>query len=781
LKRSLNKPAYMTLTKTLTVALVGNPNTGKTSLFNQLAGMNQRVGNYPGVTVETKKGVCRHDGQSFDLIDLPGTYSLSARSPDEMLAVDVILGHGEHKPDLVVTIVDASNLERNLYLTTQLFDLGVPVIIALNMMDVARNLGLKIDVAALERNLGVPIVPIQANRGIGIGELKERILEVADRGPTDFGSEPSTAFQADLHGVTRHPNLAKPISIRRLPFPAAFEAEVQGITTRLGQEFPSVLARRLLLDVGGQVERRVIETKDKNIAGHLISARQRLAEAGLGVTSLEPRTRYSWIREKVDGCIQRPAVRTKTFTDRIDRVLTHPIVGTGIFLAMMFGVFAILFFGAKPLSAWISQGQDALGEFVREWMPAGPLRGMIVEGIIKGVGTIIVFVPQIFILFAFIALLEDCGYMARAAYLMDRVMRGAGLNGRSFIPLLSSAACAVPGILAARVIENRRDRLATILVAPLMTCSARLPVYVLLTSAFLSTAKGYSPWMAVLVIFGLYVFGLVMAPLVALCLKWTLLRGETPPFVMEMPLYKVPSPLLVLRRAVEASWEFLARAGTVILATIIVIWFLLNYPRVGADGVDFDAAIDKLSASIKEPREKIKEKEDALGEGESDEELDALRKEIAPTEDKINELQQEWKGNSYLGQLGHWIEPAVRPLGWDWRIAVSVLAAFPAREAMVGTLGMVYGEGDVDSADAKDLNRLGVTIGKEEAYTIPVVMSVLVFFALCCQCASTLAVIRRETRSWAWPAFTFVYLTALAYAGAFVTFQVGTWFVGVMT
>ena len=474
-------------------------------------------------------------------------------------------------------------------------------------------------------------------------------------------------------------------------------------------------------------------------------------------------------------------MRAKTFTDRIDRVLTHPIVGTAIFLAMMFGVFAILFFGAKPLSAWISQGQDALGNLVSEWMPAGPLRGMIVEGIIKGVGTIIVFVPQIFILFAFIALLEDCGYMARAAYLMDRVMRGAGLNGRSFIPLLSSAACAVPGILAARVIENRRDRLATILVAPLMTCSARLPVYVLLTGAFLSPTKGYSWWMPVLVIFGLYVFGLVAAPLVALCLKWTLLRGETPPFVMEMPLYKMPSPLLVLRRALEASWEFLARAGTVILATILVIWFLLSYPNTGADGVSYDAKIDELSESIKEPLEKIKAKEEALGEDATDEELDALRKQVAPTKKEIGDLQSKWKEESYLGQLGHWIEPAVKPLGWDWRIAVSVLAAFPAREAMVGTLGMVYGEGDVDSADSKDLDRLSRTIGKEDAYTIPVVLSVLVFFALCCQCASTLAVIRRETRSWGWPAFTFVYLTALAYAGAFVTYQVGTWIVGVMS
>jgi ferrous iron transport protein B len=286
--------------------------------------------------------------------------------------------------------------------------------------------------------------------------------------------------------------------------------------------------------------------------------------------------------------------------------------------------------------------------------------------------------------------------------------------------------------------------------------------------------------MPVLVIFGLYVFGLVVAPLVALCLKWTLLRGETPPFVMEMPLYKMPSPLLVLRRALEASWEFLARAGTVILATILVIWALLNFPNAGADGVDYDTRIEKLSESIKDVRANIEEKEKELGKESTDPELVALRERTAPVEKEINDLQQEWKSGSYLGQVGHWIEPAVRPLGWDWRIAVSVLAAFPAREAMVGTLGMMYGQGDVDSQDSKAIKELGDEIGKVEEYTIPVVLSVLVFFALCCQCASTLAVIRRETRSWAWPAFTFAYLTALAYAGAFVTYQVGIWFLGAL-
>jgi ferrous iron transport protein B len=709
----------MTATNSILVALVGNPNTGKTSLFNDLAGMNQRVGNYPGVTVETKKGKCHHRNGSFDLIDLPGTYSLSARSPDEMVAVDVILGQKgpDHKPDLVVTIVDASNLERNLYLTTQVFDLGVPVIIALNMIDVAENLGLKIDVAQLEKNLGVPIVPIQANKGKGIDVLKAKIVETVERSQ----------------------------SCHCLSFPEAFEDEVDGLRSHLGDGFPSVLARRLLLDVGGQTERRIIETKGNGIADHLKSARLRLAQAGCGVTSLEARTRYAWIRQAVTGCIERPAQRRRTWTDSIDRVLTNKFWGSLIFLALMFSVFVAIYFGARPIMDLIGEGQKWLMGVVKGQMSPGPLRGLIVDGIIKGVGDIVVFLPQILILFALIALLEDCGYMARAAYLMDRIMSKAGLNGKSFIPLLSSVACAVPGILSARVIENRRDRLATILIAPLMSCSARLPVYILLVGVVTSSE---SVWEQPLWLFGLYLIGLILAPLIALLLKRTLLRGETPAFVMEMPLYKVPSPLLVLRRAWDAGWMFLRRAGTIILATMVIIWALLYFPTTSPDGTNYEARIETLENAEK------------------------------PDKNAINALKQEWKSQSYLGQAGKAIEPVVRPLGWDWKIGLAVLAAFPAREVAVGTFGIIYGEGDVDSREETEVKTLSGVLKRTGTFTIPVSLSVLVFFALCCQCASTLAVIRRETNSWGWPAFTFVYMTSLAYVGALVSYQVGSWFAG---
>jgi ferrous iron transport protein B len=425
--------------------------------------------------------------------------------------------------------------------------------------------------------------------------------------------------------------------------------------------------------------------------------------------------------------------RPITWTDRIDRVLTHRVWGTLIFLAVMFLVFQSIYFWADPLMKGIDVGKNALRDLVIASLSPGPLRGLLADGVINGVGSVVKFLPQIMILFAFLAVLEDCGYMARAAFLMDRLMAKAGLNGKSFIPLLSSVACAVPGIMSARVIENRRDRLATILVAPLMSCSARLPVYLLLIGAFLG---GYAWWVPGLTLFGLYSIGLVMAPLVAFVLKGTLLRGEAPIFVMEMPLYKVPSWRIVVRRAVDGGWMFVRRAGTLILATMVVIWALLYYPSTDAQGRSYEQRIEQA---------------------EDDDDGDATR--------------AEWKANSVLGSVGKFIEPAVEPLGWDWRIGTAALASFPAREVMVGTLGIVFSQGEGESDDADYRDRIGATL--HGIFTVPVALSVMVFFALCCQCASTLAVIKRETNSWLWPAFTFTYMTGLAYLGALVTYQVG--------
>lgn len=740
-----------------TIALVGNPNTGKTTLFNALSGLNQRVGNYPGVTVETKKGRFRHNGQTFDVIDLPGTYSLAARSPDEMVAVELLLGQKaeEPAPDAVVVIVDAANLERNFYLMTQVQELGIPVIVALNMIDVAQAQGTRIDAADLSHKLGLLVVPLQANKRKGIDELKEAVAR-------------TIANPAAQHGV---------------PFPESFEKEVRDVAALLGEGTPPFLARRLLLDVGGYTEQIFAERCGARVLEDVRAARKRLAEAGCAIPAIEARTRYGWIRQATAGCLTRPEQRPMTWTDRLDRSLTHRVWGTLTFAALMFVVFQAIYTWAGPLMDLIGTGQETLGEAVSAGLDAGPLRSLIVDGIINGVGSVVVFVPQIFILFAFIAVLEDCGYMARAAFLMDRIMARAGLNGKSFIPMLSSVACAVPGIMAARVIENRRDRLATIMVAPLMSCSARLPVYMLLIGAFLG-GDAYPFWLPGVTLFAMYLIGIVAAPLVALALKRTVLRGPTPVFVMEMPLYKTPSLRLVLRRSIEASWLFIRRAGTLIFASMIVVWALLYFPATASDGTNYDLERTQLQerrAALDEEIEALKEHLPA--QPELQERIDDTQAQAEELDAQINELSARWSRQSWLGRAGQWLEPVVRPLGWDWRIGMAALASFPAREVMVGTLGLIFSEGEGDAGDEEFRAALGDRLrgatwddSDRPLFNVPVALSIMVFFALCCQCVSTLAVIKRETNSWGWPVFTFVYMTALAYLGALAVYQIGSLF-----
>ena len=447
----------------LRVALVGNPNAGKSTLFNALSGLRQHVGNYPGVTVEMKKGRFSFHGIDFTLIDLPGTYSLAPRSPDEMVAVDLLLGRRaeEAAPDLVLAVIDASNVDRHLYLTTQLMELGLPMVVAVTMTDTAAAQGIALDYAKLAAALGVPVVPVLASRGVGLDALRAALC----------------------HGG-------------RVPVPPKFPDAVTGELDTLGAAYPLVprfLVQRLLFDVGGHIETWLTQTLAATLPAELISARQRLAAAGCAVSGVEARTRYGWIRNATAGAVTKPATRLTTRTDRIDRVLTHKVWGTLAFLAVMFLVFQSIFVWAKPFMDAIDAGRGYVGEAITAHLAAGPLRSLLVDGVLKGVGGVLVFLPQILILFAFIAVLEDCGYMARAAFLMDKVMSRCGLNGKSFIPLLSSVACAVPAILSTRVIENRRDRLATIVVAPLMSCSARLPVYALFIGSFLR--DGYPWWL----------------------------------------------------------------------------------------------------------------------------------------------------------------------------------------------------------------------------------------------------------------------------------------------
>ncbi len=710
----------------LTVALVGNPNAGKSTLFNALSGLRQHVGNYPGVTVELKKGLATIDGRAVEFIDLPGTYSLAARSPDEMVAVDLLLGRRpeEKRPDAILAIVDASNLERHLYLTTQLMELGVPVVLAVNMVDVAARQGIAVNVEKLSQSTGLPVVAIQANAGVGLDKLKAAILAAAGTPPP-----------------------ARP------PLPEAIERETESLANELNGSVPTFLARRLLLDIGGYTESWLTTKHGPALGANLEAARLRLTEAGHAIPAAEAKARYAWIRKVVGESVTKPHQRPVTGTDKLDRVLTHKVWGTLVFLAIMFVVFqAIFVFASIPMDA-IKEGFKKIGDGIESVMTPGPLRALLVDGVVAGVGGVVVFLPQILFLFAFIAILEDCGYMARAAFLMDKIMSRCGLSGKSFIPLLSSVACAIPGVMATRVIENRRDRLATILVAPLMSCSARLPVYGLLIGAFLTKDRPF--WLPGLALFGMYLIGFVVAPLVALLLKRTLLKGETPVFVMELPQYKRPAIRAIVRRMLEAGWAFLRRAGTLILASMILIWALLYFPNTDASGAKYDAKLAEIAEQAETAEDDAKES----------------------LEKQANELRGEWKRNSLLGQFGRSLEPVFRPLGWDWKIGVAALASFPAREVIVGTLGILYDQGDVDEEKEEQLQdeiKARWTEDPERGrYAVPTAFSVMVFFALCCQCVSTLAVIRRETKSWAWPAFTFAYMTALAYIAALVVFQVG--------
>ncbi len=737
------------------VAVVGNPNTGKSTLFTALAGVRQRVGNYPGVTVEKKIAALPLGRVDCRLVDLPGTYSLAPRSPDEMVAVDVLLGRQEGVGPIaaVLSIVDASNLERNLYLVSQVLELGLPTVVALNMVDLARAKGLKIDVEQLRSRLGVPVVEVQANRGIGVAELRAALAAAvtAEAPPAQRESPLPEAFQREAAGLCR-----------------SLAASANGAAHPSAKPLDEYMAGRLLLDMSGYLQTALAAGRGEAFAVELSAARSRLAAQGCPVPAIEAHARYAWVSRVLEGVVSRPAVRIAQRGEGLDRLLTHKLWGTLVFLAAMLLVFSAVFLAADPLMQGIDALIGAVGDAASAALAEGPLRSLLVDGVIGGVGSVLVFLPQILILFFFLGVLEDCGYMARAAYLMDKLMVGVGLSGKSFIPLLSSFACAIPGVMATRVIENRRDRLTTILVAPLMSCSARLPVYTVLIGAFIP-ARGLLGGLLQLqglTLFAMYLVGIVAAAVVALVLKKTLLRGPTPPFVLELPTYKWPSMRVVLVRMAERGWSFVYRAGTLILAVSIVVWAASYYPH-RSERVDSQLAprAQSLTARLAE--------------------LDAAAADRPAIEEQLSDVEHdiaaEYQRTSYLGRLGRAIEPAVRPLGWDWRIGCAVLASFPAREVVMGALGVIYNLGsDLDVGDESARDRLAMRMraarwddSEEAVYNVPVALSIMVFFALCAQCASTLVVIRRETNSWRWPVFTFAYMTILAYLGALATYQVG--------
>lgn len=724
---------------TLTVALIGNPNTGKSTLFNALSGFRSLTGNYPGVTVEKKVGRTQVGDRTVDLVDLPGTYSLSPRTLDEMVAVNVLLGRQADvgSPDVVICIVDASNIERNLYLVSQVLDLGLPVVLVLNMVDVAASRGITIDAAALSRRLGLPVIKTEAHRKRGIDELRQAIVAAA-------GTLPAP---------------------RERLFPPAFTVECERLGERLAAcglaGTPHYLLERYLLDVGGYLETHSVNGETGELVEYLCQARSRLGEQGCKVPAIEARVRYQWARQVLEGVVSRPAVRPITGSDKLDRFLTHRFAGLAVFAAIMFLIFQAISTGASFLMEFCEAGQAWAKALVEGAVAPGPLQSLLADGVIAGVGGVLVFLPQIVILFLFIATLEDCGYMARAAFVMDRLMTRVGLSGKSFVPLMSSFACAIPGVMATRVIENRRDRLTTILVAPLMSCSARQPVYALMIVAFIPATTYLGGWVGLqgLVLFAMTSLGAVVAVPVAWLFKKTLFKGETPPFVMELPSYKWPSPRLVMHRVYDQAKAFVTRAGTLIFATSLLVWGASYFPGDHAEERMLQAKIEKLRRLASDDP--------------------GRRDELASLIEKNNQVSEKLLEESFLGRFGKAIEPVVKPLGWDWKIGVGVIASFPAREVIVSTLGTIYSLGkDVNEEDEglQAAVRASTWPDGRPVYNIPVAFSIMVFFALCAQCASTLMVIRRETNSWRWPAFTFGYMTLLAYVAAFVAYRIGSQF-----
>ena len=758
-----------------TVAVIGNPNTGKSTLFTALTGVHSRIGNYPGVTVEKKLGWFEFEGQSIRLVDLPGTYSLSPRTIDEMVSVDVLLGRQAEvgQIDAVVCIADASNLERNLYVVSQVLDLGLPTVLILNMWDVAQSRGIQIDPVELGRRLGVQVIPCEAHRRKQIDNVRSGIVQAC------HSSKPTP------------PDL----------FPEAFHEEGQKLQAEFlqlsGQKLPTYLVERMILDVGGQLETELTKSDPEQLMSRLKESRERLKAVQFRVPNIEAKLRYGWSRKILNGVMTVPETRTATATDSLDRWLTHKFWGLLVFCLAMFIVFQSISWAAQPLMKFCEMGQKHVGEMVGSLLPFGPFRSLMVDGVIAGVGGILVFLPQICFLFLFIALLEDCGYMARAAFLMDKLMTKVGLSGKSFVPLMSSFACAIPGIMATRTIENRRDRMVTILIAPLMSCSARAPVYWLMVAAFFPSISWAGGWITLhgIMLFIMTFFGAVVAVPIAWLFKKTLFKGETPPFVMELPSYKVPSPRIVLHRVFDRATAFVMRAGTLILATSILIWCASYFPsdhteeqkvlvEIRQAETAFASELD-LKEQLNQLRENTVSRKvpplDAVPLPEIDEKIAKLDERLKPLHelfDKRNKISEQLLANSFLGRFGKVIEPVVKPLGWDWRIGVGVLASFPAREVIVATLGTIYSlGGDVDEKSQglqSALQSANWPDGRP-VYSIPVAMSIMVFFALCAQCASTLMVIRRETNHWGWAGFTFVYMTVLAYIGAWIAYVLTGW------
>jgi ferrous iron transport protein B len=689
------------------VITIGNPNTGKSTLFNHLTGLRQKVSNYAGVTVERVSGHMSVDGVDIHLVDVPGTYSLAAHSPDEMIAVDVLHGASVDlvRPACALVVVDATNLRRNLFLVTQVLEAEIPVVVALNMIDLLETAGVELDCAKLQDQLGVPVVPIAAAEGRGIEALKQTLA--------DMIKSPSVP------------------SLRLMP-------EIDAAVEQLGQDLQQrgitvhhIELRRALIDASGYAEQRLVERHGEFVLDRIHELRK-AAGGGRSLSTLEARDRYSWIQTALKETEQRTEPPAQRIRDSIDAVVNHPVIGTALFALVMATVFQAVFAWAGPLVDGIDYLTGSFGSQVSAWLGDGLFASFLSDGVIAGVGSVVVFLPQIIILFAFIIILEDSGYMSRAAFLMDRVMRGMGLSGQSFIPMLSSFACAVPGIMGTRTIANQYDRLATIMAAPFMTCSARLPIYSLLIAAFVPDTRYASGLINLqgLVLFGLYVLGILGGAATAWMISRLYWARTKSRFLLEMPPYRMPNARALLSKLLTRALVFLRRAGTIIFLVAIAVWALASFPRPSAH-----AGSEQAPTTI---------------------------------------------ADSYLGRMSIAVAPVFAPLGWDWKITAAVLASFPAREVVIAALATIYAvdtTGTDDAAGSTLTRRIQNArhVDGTPVYTLPMVIGLLIFYAFCLQCAATIAVMRRETGSWRWPLIAWTYMTGLGYAGAFAAFQIGTW------
>ena len=689
------KPAQKLTQDSHWVALVGNPNCGKTAIFNLLTGLNQKVSNYPGITVEKKEGTVYAQGdKTFNLLDLPGTYSLSAESFDEQIVSDQVLSwaKGENPPAVIVSVVDASNLSRNLYLTTQLLDLDIPTIVVLNMMDQLKDSS-QIEIQKLKKELGVSaVVPISAKMNWGLDALK-------------------SAIQKSLVNV------------------AQTNHQSQWINQDISHQIKLLIEPHFSSSkfAAAHALRRISRNESLNGENSNIEAiRNSILELGYNTDTLEATLRYKWI----DGILPfvQPKIRTKiqkeTRSERWDKILTHPWMGPAIFMAILYFIFQSIFTWASIPMDWIQAGIDNIAIFILSNMSSGMLRDILVEGIIGGVGAIVIFLPQILILSFFLTVLEDTGYMARVAFMLDKSMTKMGLHGKSILPLMSAYACAIPGIMSTRTIDSWKERLVTILILPLMSCSARLPVYTLLISAFIPpiTVGGYFNLQGLTLVV-MYFLGTVTALILAKIFSRFIKEKSSSSFVMELPPYRVPITRSVIRQVFIRGKLFLVNAGKIIMAISILLWFLASYPKVDSSLTD------------------------------------------------VNPIH-----HSYAGKIGHAMEPVIRPLGFDWKIGIGLLTSFAAREVMVSTMATIYnvedrGDETVNLREAmrNDVDeKTGVPV-----YTPLIALALMVFYVFAAQCMATFAIVRQETNSWKWPLFMIAYLTILAYAGAFIVYRGG--------